>query len=499
MPRTLYAKLSLVLVLLLASIGIVYVLLSISTTRHYQQQVDQALNRDLARDLVADRNLVEAGRLNEQALKETFEEYMVINPSIEIYLLDPAGTILSYSADPKKVKRNRVSLEPIHTFLRGNATYPLLGDDPRSHDRHKAFSVTAIPSETDPKGYLYVVLRGQQYDDVEGLIKANYFLKLSGWSVAGSLLFGLLAGLLLFHLMTRRLYRLSTLMDDFRQSGFKHLMPYTAKHKHGDEVDQLGITFNQMALRITEQLDELEEQDNLRRELVANVSHDLRTPLAILHGYLETLKLKATELDDEKRNEYLDAALRNSEQLGRLIGELFELAKLDAHQMAPTFEPFHPAELVQDVLQKFQLEADEKGVALHMGTADNNPFVYADIALIERVLENLITNALQHTPTGGKIGVSLRAHDDAVEVKIADTGCGIEEKDIPHIFERFYRATHEHRNSMHAGLGLAIAKRILELHDGDIQVSSQAGQGATFRFMLPRASSNQLGGGEFVG
>ncbi len=161
MIRTLYARLALVLVVLFISIGLLYALISTSSTRHYLQEVSQQFNKDLARNLVADRNLVEEGRLNEAALKETFHQYMVINPSIEIYLLDPAGNILSYSADPGKVKRRRVALGPIRAFLSGDQGYPLLGDDPRSHDRHKAFSVTPVPSADNAQGYLYVVLRGE--------------------------------------------------------------------------------------------------------------------------------------------------------------------------------------------------------------------------------------------------------------------------------------------------------------------------------------------------
>jgi hypothetical protein len=180
MPRSLYAKLSLVLVVLLASVGVIYAVVSISATRSYLAEMNQNLNLDLARNLVADRNLVEQGRINDAALKETFHEYMVINPSIEIYLLDLQGRILSFSADPEKVKRKSVSLEPVYAFLSGEAGFPILGDDPRSHERRKAFSVTPVPSADKSEGYLYVVLRGEQFDTVDALIGASHFLRLAG-------------------------------------------------------------------------------------------------------------------------------------------------------------------------------------------------------------------------------------------------------------------------------------------------------------------------------
>ena len=485
MFRTLYARLALVLVLLLVSMGLIYSLLTVSATHHYLREVNQQLNRNLARNLVADRNLVEEGRLNEAKLKETFHDYMVINPGIEIYLLDRNGKILSYSADPGKVKRKHVSLKPIRAFLR-NDNYPVLGDDPRSYDRRKAFSVTPIPSAANPQGYLYVVLQGEEFDAVNNAIRESYFLRLSGWAVAGSLIFGLLAGLLIFHLLTRRLHRLAWLMDSFRMSNLSAYVPYgKAPPSSPDEIDRLGMTFDQMAERIIKQLDELKTQDNLRRELVAQVSHDLRTPLASLHGYLETLQLKAATLSEEERREYLGTALRHSERLTRLVMDLFELAKLDATRAPPRCEPFGAEELVQDVVQKFQLQARQRGITLAIHIADDTlPRVEAEIGLIERVLENLIENALEHTPEGGRVQVRIRREAQRVLVTVSDSGRGIAGADLPRVFDRFYQADNEHRGKEHAGLGLAIAKQILDLHHQTIKVDSAPGSGASFTFSL---------------
>jgi signal transduction histidine kinase len=167
------------------------------------------------------------------------------------------------------------------------------------------------------------------------------------------------------------------------------------------------------------------------------------------------------------------------------VAELFELAKLDAKETQPQREPFAPAELVQDVLQKYQLRAARQGIRLLMDPAENLPLVHADIALIERVLENLLDNAIGHTPPAGTVRVSLRRDGDRVAVTVADTGCGIPAADLPRVFDRFYQADNRHRGGTHAGLGLAIVKRILELHGGAIRVASVLGEGTTFVFSLP--------------
>ena len=178
MIRTLYAKLSVALVAIVLAIAALYAVLTLFATRHHLQVTEQRLNHDLARDLVADRNLVEEGRINEAALREMFHDYMTINPSIEIYLIDLKGRILSFSADPGVVKRKRVSLGPIRAFLAGDDAYPLLGDDPRSHDGQKAFSVTPVPSAENPDGYLYVVLLGERVDSIAALLHTSFIAQL---------------------------------------------------------------------------------------------------------------------------------------------------------------------------------------------------------------------------------------------------------------------------------------------------------------------------------
>jgi len=485
MLSTLYGKLTLVLAALLAAIGLSYGLISHALTQRYLQEAQQGFNRDLARNLVADQGLVAGGKLDLKALKATFERYMTINPSIEIYLLDADGVILAYSAEPALVKRNRVALEPIQAFLAG-AALPILGDDPRSHDARKSFSATSILSTEGSTGYLYVVLRGQMYESFERIYQDSLLLRLSGWVLAGSLLTGLLVGLLLFRVLTRRLRRLATLVDDFQRSDFATCAPYQGRSVQADEIEQLGMHFDRMAERLRTLINTLQERDALRRELVNHVSHDLRTPLAALHGYLETLQLKADHLSPVNREIYLDAALRHSRRLGRLVSDLFELAKLDAHAIQPRRECFPAAELLQDIAQKYQLPACEHRIHFVVRLPVVMLFVEADIGLLERVLDNLILNALYHTQPEGMVALELRATDETATFVITDTGCGIAPQDLPHIFDRFYRGSSQAKNDgNHLGLGLAIAKRIVELHNSELRVASTLNRGTQFEFDLP--------------
>lgn len=492
MPRTLYGKLVVALLALIGVVSIVYVVLSVTTTRLHFQEVNQRLNETVAQNIVKRDLLIRGGEIDTAAFEKAFDDMMVVNPAIELYLTDSEGGILAFSAPPGKVVRTGISLAPVHAFLDGTSEFPIRGDDPRGASRQKVFSAAPIMDGPELQGYLYIVLGGEAYDSVVDMFQTSYILRLSTGIAILSLLLALVAGLLSFKWLTQRLRRLADEMDAFRRSEFRTpaRLPFEVRHNPRDEIDQLGQTFQRMSERITEQFRQLQLADSSRRELVANVSHDLRTPLAALQGYLETLRLKLGSLQEEEQARYLDLALEHSGRLGQLVAELFELATLENRDIEMSFEPFSLAELVQDVSQKFHLAAEKKSLRLETDIPKSDAFVSGDIGLIERVLDNLIDNAMKYTAEGGTIRLTLIPGDADVTASVTDTGRGISEAALPHIFERFYRAEDDGRDTTEGtGLGLAIAQRILSLHGSACEVESTPGDGSVFSFHLPRVAA----------
>jgi len=429
--RSLYARLALVLLALFCVVTFLYLALAFYTTRNYSDEATQRLNRTLAETIVRQKPMIRDGRIDWHTLEQIFDALMAVNPNIHIYLLDRDGRIMAFSAPKGEVKRTSVSLAPIQRFLKGDRL-PIRGDDPRDPDAQRIFSATFIA----PNSYLYVTLAG----DVP--LKGSWILQQSVTIAVAGLVFAFTAGLLLFNSMTRHLSK----------------------------------QFNEMAERIT-------AQDKELKELIANVSHDLRTPLASLRGYLDTLILKEGQLSAEEQRNFLAIASKHSERLGKLVEELFELAKLESKAMPIRVEPFSMAELVQDVVQKFQLRAEQSGVHLAAEFRPDLPLVSGDIALMERVLENLIENAIRYTPAGGKVTISLVPDHEKLAVRVTDTGIGIAEESLPFIFDRFWRGD-ESAPRGGAGLGLAIAKRILELHGASLVAQSRVNAGTTFTFAV---------------
>jgi two-component system, OmpR family, sensor kinase len=493
MFKSLYSKLAAVLAGLFFLVGLCFVAVTVFSTGMYHQEVIQKLNARLAEQIVKEKLLMENNRINRKALDEIFHMLMVINPAVEIYLLDPQGRILAFSAPLEKIKRKRVDLGPIREWIEDRPMIPILGDDPRSLNAKKVFSAARIPKTGKLQGYLYVILGGESYDSVVQMMKGSYILQLSAWMILAGLLFALIAGLIVFGFLTGRLRRLAGVMDAFRRSQRLEVikLPKGKDAIPADEIDLMTSSFKQMAERIQVQMDQLKDSDNARREMVANVSHDLRTPLATLRGYMETLLLKEENLSGEKRRSYLEIAIHHCERLSKLVDELMELAKLESLKTEVRQEYFNLGELAQDVGLKFRLKAEEKRITFKTDIEKEMPLAHGDIGLLERVLENLLENAFNYTPEGGTVGLSLKFDHGAITVKVSDTGVGMPEAEIPHIFERFYRGDKGRgQGAGHHGLGLAIAKRILELHQCNIHVESLLNYGTTFSFNLPNNQSN---------
>lgn len=241
-------------------------------------------------------------------------------------------------------------------------------------------------------------------------------------------------------------------------------------------LSRLARAFNRMT-------GELEQADKRRRNLTADVAHELRTPLHIIQGNLEGV------LDGvyEPTEEHIRATLAETRSLGRLIEDLRVLSLAEAGELPLAREQIDVGELLADVQTSFSGQAESAGVALAVEPPTAPLTVTADVGRIDQVLNNLVANALRHTPSGGQVTMAARALQDQVEIAVRDTGEGIAEEDLPYVFDRFWRGDPSRdRSAGHSGLGLAIARQLARAHGGELTVASRAGEGATFTLTLPK-------------
>ena len=284
---------------------------------------------------------------------------------------------------------------------------------------------------------------------------------------------------------TRRITNLSTGAGKLAAGDLATRVPVTGN----DELAELATTFNMMAQRLQETDEQKSRLEQSRRDLIAWASHDLRTPLASLQLVVDAM-VDGVADDEATRQRYLKTAQGEIGNLRELISDLFELSQLESGHIDLNIQRTSLSDLLSDTLSTLRPMAERRGVKLDGHVDSDIDPVLIDPEKIHRVLYNLLTNAIRHTPVGGEVSLMASIEGERVRVSVSDSGEGIASEDMPHIFERFYRGeqarTRDQDGQRGAGLGLAIARGLIEAHKGTIEVSSQQGQGAQFIFTLPR-------------
>ena len=255
-----------------------------------------------------------------------------------------------------------------------------------------------------------------------------------------------------------------------------------------DELRELAAAINDMAMQLENASTSREEMEEARRQLIAAVSHDLRTPLATMRAMIESINDGVVD-DSVTIARYHQSMAAEIDYLSRLIDDLFELSQIDSGLLLLRREPANLSDLVSDALEALTPHAQQRGLSLRGEVDDAIPLVSMDTPRMQRVLYNLVQNAVRYTPPDGTITIRAVDAGSAVQISVIDSGEGIEEQEIPRIFERFYRGANKarSRDDGGSGLGLTIAKGIVELHGGQIWANSKPGQGAAFTFALPKA------------
>lgn len=492
--RSLFGKLILTFFLLLSLIGVSYMLITDYYANTLFLETNQRLHYNLADHLVEEKfknesPFLENGEPNSDLFGNIMHEMMAVNRNIEVYLLDTLG-LVQYCVVLEKFEYQKntikVDLEPINEFIgqkdQTSGNFKIIkGDDPRDPGTRKIFSATRFEKD-GREGFIYIVLTGKNVAATQANLQADYFLKAGGRALLLTLGAALILGALLIWYLTRNIRTILNGMEAFRQGNYKERIEL----KSSGEFSYMADQFNHMADTIEENIQQIQAAEKMRRELIANISHDLRTPLSIIYGYAETLQLKGSSLPEEDRKSFTDSILNNAAKLRKLVNELFDLSKLEAKQIELNKAPVYVNELIEDVIGGYQILANKKDISIKAETdlQGKQVMVLADPNLLDRVLQNLLDNAIKFTPEGGIIKVSALLREGKVAIGVQDSGPGIAQEEIPHLFNRYY--TRKKMDGKEGtGLGLTIARHIVELHNAKFLIKSELNKGAAFSFELP--------------
>lgn len=481
--KSLLWRLSGALLILLILLGVAYVSIATYSARKYYQETTQKLNAHVAEQMLLEVNPFSNGEVNAEAVGKIMHSMMAVNPSLEVYLLDDDGNILKYVVLDKKVRLKSLNMDPIQQFIADKGKTFVMGDDPRNPGEETIFSATEVRNESDQlEGYVYMVLASEEYENIAGALSTSYFMKLGTQTFIITLVAAFGLGIFLIALLTQNLRSIIATVKQFEEGNYHARIPV----KNSGELADLSHTFNHMADTILKNIEDLKEVDKLRRELIANVSHDLRSPMSVIQGYIETMMMKGDKLSNEERQRYLEIIFKSSEKLNHLVADLFELSKLEAKQVRLQQEQFSMNELLQDTAKQYQLKANEKNIKLKTEFSGES-LIHADISMMQRVIQNLMDNALKYTPENGEVKIHSSIQEGELAVTVSNSGKGIPQEQLPHIFDRYFMLDKESHGIDGSGLGLAIVKKIIDIHDAKIQVESQENENTTFTIILPAA------------
>lgn len=477
--RSLYARIALVYLASLVLLSVATAWIAVSHFDRLSHEMQQRMQIGLAANLA---------RVMQEPLKQGPESGVVrqaaqlilsINPSLSLFLLDAQGNVVGNYTGAECAPNTHIDVGALNRLLGEKPMLPIFVAAPCSQQA-SVFSVARIRYGRDRRpGYLLVLLEAESDMSMSSMLRSSSIIRTL--IVAGflALLVSGAAGLMLFALLTRRFSSLTNAVQRFAEGDYRQRIA----PGRNDEIGQLIRAFNNMAGTIEAQLNALRETDRQRRELVAGLSHDFRTPLTSLRGYAEQLQTDAY-LSRHTRQAHLDAILANAERLTQLATQLSTLARVDAYESPLRMEPFSLAELAYDVAGKFEPQARAAGVKLTVHCSPRRITVTADIALIDRALANLLDNALRVTAVNGQVKLTIAVEGGNAIINVADTGIGISAEEIPLVTQRFYRTAKGRERSEGSGLGLAIVQEICERHDTRLVIQSKPGHGTQMQFKL---------------
>lgn len=437
---------------------------------------------------------------------------VLFEPDTQLYLLDSQGTVIASTGEVQLPKGFKVALGPVMEAIGPTPMPYVLGDDPERMDASAVIAArplrrAVIRNDAAVSGYLYLVCHKRSLPEGRLMALQSTFAKPALVLILAVVGLATLLAAWVTAAVTRPLARLSTTvaevsrhgLDDFSdaasgapQPGHFGLVETAAR----DEFGQLNNGIRAMLTTLRSQWSTLRRLDHFRREGVSNLSHDLRSPLTATAACLETLENRwAGDAARAGDRQLVEVALRNTHNAARLVQSLGDLAQLDEPEFKLCAEVMDVSELLDDVALRFTERAARQGVrieAMAPETAAAAPLAAVDVELFERAIANLVDNALKFCPAGARIALDTVQTDSEVQVRVSDSGPGIAAADLPHLFDRFFQSRQNVAPATGEGgkgLGLAIVKRIVELHQGRVEVNNLPGAGTRVTLTLPRAAA----------
>jgi len=480
---SIFRRMAILVFSLISILGILFIIITYLATTHYLKASTQLLNKDVAAHIAEFTSPFNKKGFNKQKADSVFHNAMVINPSIEVYFLDTSGNVIAYDAPPTEIRLRNIPLANLKKYIASQGQKYIKAPDPKAPDESKIFSAAEVIDNGRKLGYIYVILGSNRSEDIMNMLLGAHISNLAITVFAAVILLSIIISIFYLTSIQKSFNRMIDVLRRF-ESG-----DYTARFEIKDQDDLAPVTqaFNKMADLLSYNINRLTKSEKERKDFIAIISHDLRTPLSIARGYAETLIIQkeSDEMIGQKQNDYILLILQNIHQVEIMVKQLFELSKIEAVEFKPRMEPFVLSEIVQEIIHTFQLAAYEKNISLRCTQCQYHVWVNADIGMIERVVQNLIDNALKSTPAGGSIEVSIEPDNQRLIFSIANIGNPLPQ-DLLEWINNFKDGSNIlNKRPAKLGLGLLIVQKMLVLHNSSLEAYTNEGSRNIFLFPMP--------------
>ncbi len=477
-----FKRISLLVFALITILGVLFIGITYYSTTTFHLASTELLNKDVAAHIAKFASPFERNGINKRKADSVFQHVMILNPSTEVYFLDTAGNLMDFYGPRKDIKLWKIPLENIKRYILSEGEEYLKSQDPRDPSNDKIFSAAEVISNSKKLGFIYVILGSNEYKNVSEMLFKSHIGSLAIKAFTFIIILSIIFSMLYITRIQRNFNSMIIVLEKFENGDFE--ARFKTKEKH--ELAPITHAFNKMADLLVHNITRLTVLENTRKDFITHISHDLRTPLSIARGYTETLLIKKQEgtLKREELDNYMQMILNKIFQVEHMVTMLFELTKIESAEFKLTIEPFVLSEIVQEIVNTFQLNAKEKNINLKCIQSQYHVWVNADISMMERVIQNLIENAIKNTPENGIIEVALQVENNNLIFNVENVGDPLSDELFDWINNQEQK--HEYTNKpIKSGLGLIIVKKILHLHGSVLKARIINDSVNIFSFSLP--------------
>ena len=467
----LFKRISILIFLLITVLSLLFIIITYITTTEFYQSSTQLVNKDVAAHISKFTSPFEDKGINKKIADSVFYNAMVLNPSIEVYFLDTTGKIMYYQAPDSAIKLWKIPLNNIIKHIQSNGKDFIKGPDPKNPSKQKVFSAAEVTSNGKKLGYIYVIVGGNEYNNAAHVLFGSHIMSLAIIAFSVILVLSVALSLLYVNRLQRNFTKIIAVLNEYMKGDFNVRFELNDK----DEFAPITDSFNKMASLLSYNIDKLKQTEQERKNFIATISHDLRTPLSVAKGYTETAldKINKGEINRTEIDAFMQLVHKKLQQIEIMVQDLFELSRMESIHFIPNKEPFIFSEILNEMFTVYEKRAAEKNIKLICKGCEDISWINADIRMIERVLQNLFDNAIKYTPIDGNIYIQLERRSNILAISLSNTGTQLSDDLI-----NWVNLTSQQNTSStiiekpaNSGLGLLIVKKIAELHNYDFYAS----------------------------